>query len=83
MDEFADFIEEDQFEDEIEDDREVGQPGISMITKALQVCFDAKSEAQNVWGNCTFICALLHLKKDGPDPFIRHCINAQTHSPFL
>jgi transcription elongation factor SPT6 len=38
MDEFADFIEEDQFEDEIEeDDREVGQPGVSTITKALQV----------------------------------------------
>ncbi|KAF2260518.1 transcription elongation factor Spt6 [Lojkania enalia] len=35
--EFADFIEEDQFEDEInEDDREVGQPGISIITSGLQ-----------------------------------------------
>ncbi|PSN72271.1 transcription elongation factor Spt6 [Corynespora cassiicola Philippines] len=36
LDEFADFIEEDQFEDEIEDDREVGQPGISIITSGLQ-----------------------------------------------
>ncbi|KAF2119350.1 transcription elongation factor-like protein spt6 [Lophiotrema nucula] len=34
--EFADFIEEDQFEDDIEDDREVGQPGISLITSGLQ-----------------------------------------------
>lgn len=37
IDEFADFIEEEQFEDEIEDDREVGQPGVSGIAKQLQV----------------------------------------------
>ncbi|KAF2008153.1 transcription elongation factor Spt6 [Amniculicola lignicola CBS 123094] len=36
IDEFADFIEEDQFEDDIEDDREVGQPGINLITSGLQ-----------------------------------------------
>jgi transcription elongation factor SPT6 len=35
--EFADFIEEYEFEDDInEDDREVGQPGISIITSGLQ-----------------------------------------------
>lgn len=34
--EFDDFIEEDQFEDEIEDDRDVTQPGISLITQGLQ-----------------------------------------------
>ncbi|KAF2020308.1 transcription elongation factor Spt6 [Aaosphaeria arxii CBS 175.79] len=34
--EFADFIEEDQFEDDIEDEREVEQPGISIITSGLQ-----------------------------------------------
>ncbi|KAF2274402.1 transcription elongation factor-like protein spt6 [Westerdykella ornata] len=34
--EFADFIEEDRFEDEIADDREVGQPGINLITSGLQ-----------------------------------------------
>ena len=34
--EFDDFIEDDQFEDEIEDEREVGQPGISIITSGLQ-----------------------------------------------
>jgi transcription elongation factor SPT6 len=36
LDEFADFIEEDQFEDEIEDDRDVTQPGINLITQGLQ-----------------------------------------------
>ncbi|KAF1965153.1 transcription elongation factor spt6 [Bimuria novae-zelandiae CBS 107.79] len=37
MDEFADFIEEDQFEDEIEDDaHEVGQPGVANISRTLQ-----------------------------------------------
>lgn len=36
VDEFADFIEEDQFEDEIEDDRDIVQPGISIITSGLQ-----------------------------------------------
>ncbi|KAF3032899.1 Transcription elongation factor spt6 [Didymella heteroderae] len=34
--EFDDFIEEDQFEDEIEDDRDVTQPGINLITQGLQ-----------------------------------------------
>lgn len=37
VNEFADFIEEDQFEDEIEeDDHEVGQPGIANISRTLQ-----------------------------------------------
>ncbi|KAF1951572.1 transcription elongation factor-like protein spt6 [Byssothecium circinans] len=39
MDEFAGFIEEEAFEDELgdeDDDREVGQPGIAAITRALQ-----------------------------------------------
>ncbi|KAJ4326269.1 Transcription elongation factor spt6 [Neodidymelliopsis sp. IMI 364377] len=36
MGEFDDFIEEDQFEDEIEDDRDVTQPGINLITQGLQ-----------------------------------------------
>lgn len=36
VNEFADFIEEDQFEDEIEDDREVEQPGVGYISKTLQ-----------------------------------------------
>ncbi|CAO2650067.1 Nn.00g013590.m01.CDS01 [Neocucurbitaria sp. VM-36] len=35
-DEFDGFIEDDQFEDEIEDDRDVTQPGISLITQGLQ-----------------------------------------------
>jgi transcription elongation factor SPT6 len=35
-DEFADFIEEDQFEDELEDDRDVAQPGISLIARGLE-----------------------------------------------
>jgi transcription elongation factor SPT6 len=34
--EFDDFIEEDQFEDDIEDERDVVQPGISIITQGLQ-----------------------------------------------
>ena len=34
--EFDGFIEDDQFEDEIEDDRDVTQPGISLITQGLQ-----------------------------------------------
>lgn len=34
--EFDDFIEDDQFEDEIEDDRDVTQPGVSLITQGLQ-----------------------------------------------
>ncbi|ORY11700.1 SH2 domain-domain-containing protein [Clohesyomyces aquaticus] len=36
FDEFADFIEEDQFEDDIEDDREIAQPGVNLITRDLQ-----------------------------------------------
>ncbi|KAF2475420.1 transcription elongation factor Spt6 [Lindgomyces ingoldianus] len=36
FDEFADFIEEDQFEDDIEDDREIAQPGVGLITQNLQ-----------------------------------------------
>ncbi|KAF2634083.1 transcription elongation factor Spt6 [Massarina eburnea CBS 473.64] len=39
MDEFAGFIEEEEFEDELGDDddeREVGQPGIAALTRALQ-----------------------------------------------
>ncbi|CAI6342465.1 unnamed protein product [Periconia digitata] len=38
-DEFNDFIEEDRFEDELEDedDHEVGQPGISNITRQMKV----------------------------------------------
>ncbi|KAL5372344.1 hypothetical protein DPSP01_013579 [Paraphaeosphaeria sporulosa] len=37
VNEFADFIEEDQFEDEIEeDDHEVGQPGVANISRTLQ-----------------------------------------------
>ncbi|KAF2133834.1 transcription elongation factor Spt6 [Dothidotthia symphoricarpi CBS 119687] len=36
MDEFSGFIEDDQFEDEIEDDRDVTQPGINLITQGLQ-----------------------------------------------
>lgn len=35
-DEFDGFIEDDQFEDEIEDDRDVTQPGVSLITQGLQ-----------------------------------------------
>ncbi|KAF2737410.1 transcription elongation factor Spt6 [Polyplosphaeria fusca] len=34
--EFADFIEEEQFEDDIEDDRDVTQPGLSLITHGLK-----------------------------------------------
>lgn len=35
-DEFADFIEEDQFEDELEDDRDVAQPGVSLMARGLE-----------------------------------------------
>ncbi|KAF2748415.1 transcription elongation factor Spt6 [Sporormia fimetaria CBS 119925] len=35
-DEMADFIEDDTVPDEMDDDREVGQPGISIITHGLQ-----------------------------------------------
>ncbi|KAL6705067.1 Transcription elongation factor spt6 [Coniothyrium glycines] len=35
-DEFDGFIEDDQFEDEIEDDRDIAQPGINLITQGLQ-----------------------------------------------
>ncbi|KAF2707850.1 transcription elongation factor Spt6 [Pleomassaria siparia CBS 279.74] len=34
--EFADFIEENEFEDDIDEDHEVGQPGINIITSGLQ-----------------------------------------------
>lgn len=36
LNEFDDFIEDDQFEDEIEDDRDVTQPGVNLITQGLQ-----------------------------------------------
>jgi transcription elongation factor SPT6 len=36
LNEFDDFIEDDQFEDELEDDRDVTQPGINLITQGLQ-----------------------------------------------
>jgi transcription elongation factor SPT6 len=56
MDEFADFIEEDQFEDEIDDDREVGQPGISIITQGLQAAGldeQAEEDYRNAFGDGT------------------------------